>query len=102
MAIRRKCNVPFAERVTFPETLYAEGISTGNSGEVGDILTVLSLNSTFSGTNNFPVQITVKDSIYKKFHKISYTRFRSECILAGFHVIQYIFPVLIRDCNFFL
>jgi len=44
----RKCIVPFADIVTFPETLYAEGISTGSSGELGDILTVFSLNCTFS------------------------------------------------------
>lgn len=60
MDIRRKCNVPFADKVTFPETLYTEGTNTGSSGEVGDILTVLSLNCTFAGTNNFPVQIIAK------------------------------------------
>lgn len=69
MDIRRKCSVPFADRVTFPETLYAEGISTGSSGEVGDILTVLSLNCTFAGRNNLPVQIISKNLIHKKFRK---------------------------------
>lgn len=70
MDIRRKCNVPFADRVTFPETLYAEGTSTGSSGEVGDILTVLSLNCTFAGINNLLVQMILKDTIfYEKFRK---------------------------------
>lgn len=55
MDIRRKWSVPFADKVTFPETLYAEGTNTGSSGEIGDILTVLSLNCTFAGTNNLSV-----------------------------------------------
>lgn len=46
----RKCSVPLADSVILPVTLYAEGTNTGNSGELGDIFTVFSLNCTFAGT----------------------------------------------------
>lgn len=34
--------------------------------------------------------------------EILHTRLRSECILASFHIVQYVLSIFIRDCDLFL
>lgn len=36
---------PLVDKVTLPQILYAVGIKTGSSGELGEILTDLSVNN---------------------------------------------------------
>lgn len=89
----RKCNVPFADRVTFPDTLYADGTSTGSFGELGDILTVFSLNCTFAETNNCDTIIFKNSASYLT------TNFIKCCIPDS--ALSVYWPVFILSSTYF-